>query len=94
MGKDRLLEGRFHLPDKRDQSLISGVSIGKVKDIFQFKIAAGIIQQGDTFGTTVDPPVQIFVPDFDRCTGNGIRPLCINEHLFMERVLIDATGSI
>ena len=88
------MEGGFHLPDKRDQSLISGVGIGEVKDIFQFEIAAGIVQQGDTFGATVDPPAQIFVPDLNGRTGNGVRTLCIDEHLLVEWIFIDPAGSI
>ena len=88
------MEGCFHLPDKRNQSLISWVGIGKIKDIFQFEIAAGIIQQGNTFGATVDPPAEIFVPDFNGCTGNGVWTLCIDKYLLVERIFIDPAGSI
>ena len=67
--------------------------IGKVEYIFQPKLRACILQEGDAHGPRLDPAaVAASVPLLQRGAGGGVWALGIDENLFWEGVFVHPRG--
>ena len=83
----------LHLPQPGGAGMFTGAGVRNIKHIAQAGLVAGIIYQGNTLGTAPHIPAHFVIPQLVLGTGGSVRPLSVNHHLFMERVLIQAGGS-
>ena len=82
---------RVELPKPHVLSAAPGPRVRYVEHVFQAYAPAGLIQQGDPLGATLDPAFEL-VPDGDRGAGRGIRVLGMNEKLIIHAVFIHSRG--
>ncbi|MBQ9720730.1 MAG: hypothetical protein IJV64_08560 [Oscillospiraceae bacterium] len=84
---------RAHLPQaRRDGAVVAGVGVGNVKDVFQMRALAAIVDQGDTTRTAVYPPPHAVIPQFNGRAGRSVGALAVDQKLLREWVLVDAGG--
>ena len=77
------------LEQVRCSGIFSPSGISHIKDIFQFRVITGGINEGNAGGTSPYIPSHLPVPEFIVGTGGCLRPLGKDHKLLMVRVLID-----
>ncbi|MDD3400367.1 MAG: hypothetical protein PHT58_01870 [Eubacteriales bacterium] len=53
-----------------------------------------VVDQGDALCALVHPSLERVVPKLYGRTGCSVGTLCVNKHLFMERVFVEPCGAV
>ena len=91
-GGDRSFVLFLQLPQPGGAGMLTGSSVRNVEHIAQPGTVAGIVHQGNALGPTPHIPPHLVIPKVVLGTGGSVRPLGIDHHLILERVLVK-TGS-
>ena len=89
-GGDRSLVLFLQLPQPGGAGMLTGSSVRNVEHIAQPWAVARIVHQSDTLGPAPHIPSHLVIPKVILGTGGGVRPLGIDHHLILERVLVKA----
>lgn len=68
---------------------VSVVGVFDIEYMTKVRTVATVINQCNAFSTAVHPAVKHPVPQFKLSAGSGVRPLCKDQHLIGERILIE-----
>ncbi|MCC8051906.1 MAG: hypothetical protein LIP10_14860 [Clostridiales bacterium] len=61
-----------------------------IKNISQLRIPAAVIQQGNTFGTTLYVASHFFIPDIKRRTGCRSGTLGVDQQCIFKRITVQS----
>jgi hypothetical protein len=88
-----LLMRFFHVPQP-ERSTIQAVRIRHVENMPECRCACAVVQKCNALCATVHPAAHMLVPQLDGSTGGGVRALCINEDLLLERIFVQAGSGL
>ena len=80
----------LQLPQPGGAGMLTGSGVRNVEHIAQPGTVAGIVHQGNALGPAPHIPPHLVIPKVVLGTGGGVRPLGIDHHLILERVLVKA----
>ena len=80
----------LELPEIYFTASLQRVRIRNVKYIFQSRKICRIVNQRNSFCTTIDPSTHFVVPKLQRSTSRCIRTLCVNQELFVKGIAIQS----
>ena len=70
--------------------MLTGSGVRNIEHIAQPGTVAGIVHQGNALGPAPHIPPHLVIPKIVLGTGGSVRPLGIDHHLILERVLVKA----
>ena len=88
---DLRLKGRVHRPDGQRTGKTGRMGVGNIKIELQAVLPV-IAKYGDALGPTIDPAAKLTVPALHLKDRRGVRPLGINQDLFIKRTFVVIAG--
>ena len=80
----------LQLPQPGGAGMLTGSGVRNVEHIAQPGTVVGIVHQGNALGPAPHIPPHLVIPEVVLGTGGSVRPLGIDHHLILERVLVKA----
>ena len=88
-----LFKGNVHLPDRDGTGAQVCVGVLYIKIVFESPFTLGIIKNGNSGGTAVNPTAKAPVPVFQFQNSDGIGTLCVDQDLLIKRAFVIVTRS-
>ena len=87
------LKGFLHDPDWDGPGAQVCAGVLYIKIVFESPFTLGIIKNGNSGGTAVNPTAKAPVPVFQFQNSGGIGTLCVDQDLFIKRAFVVVTRS-